>query len=82
MAKASVTKTSVEDMSDTEILDFVTKRKAAQRKLASEKAYGYRAELDAYCQKQYGLSMAQIFTARDPSKPPAKSKPGKGAGAA
>lgn len=50
-------------MSDEEIMEFLKQRKIEKQKLAAEKGQQARKELEAYCQKKYGLTLQQIYTA-------------------
>jgi hypothetical protein len=56
-------KTDITSMTEQEIKDYLTQRKAEQAKLVHEKGVQARAELEAYCLKKYSMTLVQIFTA-------------------
>ena len=56
-------KTDITSMTEAEIKEYLIQRKAEQAKLVREKGVAARAEVEAYCLKKHGMSLAQIFTA-------------------
>lgn len=53
----------ISQMTDTEIKAYLEQRKIAQAQLVREKGVQAKAELEQYCLKKYGISLAAIFTA-------------------
>ncbi len=64
-AKQTDTKTDITQMTEEEIKQFLQHRKEEQAKLIRENGVKAREELEVYCQKKYGMTLAQIFTASD-----------------
>jgi hypothetical protein len=58
-------KTDITQMTDEEALEFLKQRKRENAKLTWETAVKAKGELEAHCQKKYGLSLAAIFTTPD-----------------
>ena len=60
MAKKDISQMSVE-----EIASYLQERKEQESREKREKALAAKAELEEYCQKKYGISLAQVYTASD-----------------
>jgi hypothetical protein len=60
----------ISQMTDQEIKAFLDQRKVDQAKIVREKGVAAKAELEAYCLKKYGISLAAIFTASSEGKGP------------
>jgi DNA-binding protein H-NS len=56
-------KTDISQMTDAEIQEYLKQRKVQQANLVREKGVQAKAELETYCMKKYGMSLAAIFTA-------------------
>src|SRR4051812_46890728 len=67
MVKKDITNMTVE-----EIAAYLQERKGNEAKERHQKAIAAKVELEEYCQKKYGLTLAQVFTASD--KPPSERK--------
>ncbi|KYK47672.1 hypothetical protein A1D31_30110 [Bradyrhizobium liaoningense] len=65
-------KKDISEMSLEEIAAYLQERKENEAKERHAKAIKAKEELEGYCQKKYGLTLAQIFTASD--KPPSERK--------
>ena len=65
-------KKDISEMSVEEIAAYLKDRKENEAKETWEKAVKAKVELEAYCQKKYGLTLAQIFTT--PDKMPEKKQ--------
>jgi DNA-binding protein H-NS len=53
----------INTMTDDQIAEFQKQRRIEKQKLAAEKGQQARKELEAYCQKKYGLTLQQIYAA-------------------
>lgn len=62
----------INSMSLEEIAAYLQDRKEQEARERHEKALKAKAELEAYCQEKYGLTLAQVYTASD--KPLAERK--------
>lgn len=60
-------KTDITQMSAQEIKDYLRQREEDAAKQLRENVTKWKEELEAHCQKKYGVSLATIFTAT--SKP-------------
>lgn len=60
-------KTDITQMSAQEIREFLHRKEEEAAKQLRENVAKWKEELEAYCQKKYGVSLATIFTAS--SKP-------------
>lgn len=58
-------KKDISDMTVEEIAAYLKDRRENEAKEAWERAVKAKAELDAHCQKKYGLTLAQVFTTPD-----------------
>jgi hypothetical protein len=58
-------KKDINNMTVEEIATYLQERKEQEIKDRQEKAIRAKAELEAYCQEKYGLTLAQVFTASD-----------------
>ncbi len=56
-------KTDITQMTQSEIEDFLKQRKIQQAKVAQEKGKEARKDVEAYLQKKYGLTLAQVWMA-------------------
>jgi len=64
----------ISQMTDAEIAAYMQMRKAEQAKLVRENGVKAKAELEQYCLKKYGMSLAAIFTASANSAGPKSYK--------
>ncbi|WP_247498330.1 hypothetical protein [Bradyrhizobium sp. 149] len=62
----------INSMTLEEISAYLQDRKEQETRERHQKAIKAKAELEAYCQEKYGLSLAQVYTASD--KPPSERK--------
>jgi hypothetical protein len=60
-----MTKTSINRMSLEEIAAYLERRKQRDIQEKHQKALKAKKELGAYCQRKYGLTLQEIFTASD-----------------
>ena len=56
-------KTDITQMTQTEIEEYLKQRKIQQAKIAQEKGKEARKDVEAYLQKKYGLTLAQVWMA-------------------
>jgi hypothetical protein len=57
------TKTDITSMTEAEIKEYLTQRKVQSLALQREKGVEARKDVEAYCLKKHGMSLAMIFTA-------------------
>ena len=55
--------TDITQMTETEIQEYLQQRKAEQAKLVALKGKEARKDVEAYCLKKHGLTLAQIWMA-------------------
>lgn len=67
-----MSKTDITQMTAQEIKEYLQQREEEAAKKLRENVGKWKEELEAHCQKKYGVSLATIFTAS--SKPPAERK--------
>ena len=56
-------KTDITQMTAQEIKDYLQQKEAEAAKQLQQNAAKWKEELEAHCQKKYGVSLATIFTA-------------------
>ena len=56
-------KTDITQMTQTEIEEYLKQRKIEQAKIAQQKGKEARKDVEAYLQKKYGLTLAQVWMA-------------------
>jgi DNA-binding protein H-NS len=79
MAKGNGQIKDISAMTDAEIAEYLKARKAEQAKLVAAKGVQAKKELEAYCLKTYGISLAAIFTSSEnASAPKTYRNPGNG----
>src|SRR5258706_9047586 len=71
-------KTDITQMSAAEIEEFLKQRKQEQAKLAALKGAEARKDVEAYCLKTHGLTLAQIWMAGWFSEPKTYKNPASG----
>jgi DNA-binding protein H-NS len=68
-------KTDITQMTAQEIKEYLQQREQEAAKQLQQNAAKWKEELEAHCQKKYGVSLASIFTASsNPPKEPRKFK--------
>lgn len=68
-------KTDITQMTAQEIKEYLEQREEEAAQKLRENAAKWKEELEAHCQKKYGVSLASIFTASsNPPKAPRKFK--------
>ena len=60
---AANSKTDITQMTESEIQEFLKVRKMQQAKVAAEKGKEARKDVEAYLQKKWGLTLAQVWMA-------------------
>ena len=60
-----MTKTSITRMTVEEIAAYLEQKKQSDVREKHQKALKAKQELGAYCQRKYGLTLQQVFTASD-----------------
>jgi len=63
-------KTDITSMTEAEIKAYLQQRKVEQAKLVREKGVQARADVEAYCLKKHGMTLAAIFTASNKTAEP------------
>jgi hypothetical protein len=56
-------KVDITQMTESEIQEYLQQRKAQQAKIAQERGKEARKDVEAYLQKKYGLTLAQVWMA-------------------
>jgi DNA-binding protein H-NS len=65
-------KTDITQMTAQEIEEYLQQRKDEAAKKLQENGMKWKEELEVYCQKKYGVSLAVIFTASDKAPKPSR----------
>lgn len=65
MAKENGQVRDIVQMTDLEIQEYMKERKAQQAQMIAQKGKEARKDVEAYCQKKWGLTLAQVWMAGD-----------------